>query len=145
MKAKIDAILAEIDGLKDLKEQEVEAARVRLLGKKGEITQLFDEFRSVAPEMKREFGQKLNQLKQTATAKIEELKEAAASQQSASAPSFDCTLPGDPVALHDSLMVVINGLQTVTTTQKLILGATNLAKLTDAEKKVATDKGWTLA
>ena len=56
MKAKIDAILAEIDGLKDLKEQEVEAARVRLLGKKGEITQLFDEFRSVAPEMKREFG-----------------------------------------------------------------------------------------
>ena len=46
---------------------------------------------------------------------------------------------------HDSLMVVINGLQTVTTTQKLILGATNLAKLTDAEKKVATDKGWTLA
>ena len=99
MKAKIDAILAEIDGLKDLKEQEVEAARVRLLGKKGEITQLFDEFRSVAPEMKREFGQKLNQLKQAATAKIEELKEAAASQQSASAPSFDCTLPGDPVAL----------------------------------------------
>ena len=99
MKAKIDAILAEIDGLKDLKEQEVEAARVRLLGKKGEITQLFDEFRSVAPEMKREFGQKLNQLKQAATAKIEELKEAAASQQSASAPSFDCALPGDPVAL----------------------------------------------
>ena len=46
---------------------------------------------------------------------------------------------------HDSLMVVINGLQTVTTTQTLTLGSTNLAKLTDDEKKVATDKGWTLA
>ena len=46
---------------------------------------------------------------------------------------------------HDSLMVVINGLQTVTTTKKLTLGATNLAKLTDEEKKIATDKGWTLA
>ena len=46
---------------------------------------------------------------------------------------------------HNSIMVVINGLQTVTTTQKLTLGSTNLAKLTDAEKKVATDKGWTLA
>ena len=46
---------------------------------------------------------------------------------------------------HDSLMVVINGLQTVTTTQTLKLGTTNLAKLTDDEKKVATDKGWTLA
>ena len=42
-------------------------------------------------------------------------------------------------------MVVINGLQTVTETQTLTLGSTNLAKLTDAEKKIATDKGWTLA
>ena len=46
---------------------------------------------------------------------------------------------------HDSLMVFINGLQTVTTTNKLTLGSNNLAKLTDEEKKVATDKGWTLA
>ena len=46
---------------------------------------------------------------------------------------------------HDSLMVVINGLQTITTAKTLTLGATNLAKLTDEEKKVATDKGWTLA
>ena len=46
---------------------------------------------------------------------------------------------------HDSIMVVINGLQTVTTSQTLTLGTTNLANLTDEEKKVATDKGWTLA
>lgn len=46
---------------------------------------------------------------------------------------------------HESLMNVINSIQTVTTTQKLTLGATNLAKLTDAEKQIATDKGWTLA
>lgn len=46
---------------------------------------------------------------------------------------------------HDSLMNIINGLQTVTTAQKLTLGTTNLARLTDEEKKVATDKGWTLA
>lgn len=41
-------------------------------------------------------------------------------------------------------MVFINGLQTVNG-QKLTLGTANLAKLTDDEKKVATDKGWTLA
>ena len=46
---------------------------------------------------------------------------------------------------HDSLMNIINGLQTVTTSQTLKLGETNLSKLTDEEKKVATDKGWTLA
>lgn len=45
---------------------------------------------------------------------------------------------------HDSLMIVINGLQTVEG-KTLTLGTTNLAKLTDEEKKVATDKGWTLA
>ena len=57
--------------------------------------------------------------------------------------SFD--LSGCTKLTHDSLMVFINGLQTVTTTKKLTLGANNLAKLTDDEKKVATDKGWTLA
>ena len=46
---------------------------------------------------------------------------------------------------YDSLMVVINGLQTVTSTQTLTLGSTNLAKLTEADKQIATDKGWTLA
>lgn len=49
-----------------------------------------------------------------------------------------------PKLTHDSIMVVINGLQTVTG-KTIALGAANLAKLTDAEKKVATDKGWTLA
>lgn len=62
-------------------------------------------------------------------------------------PNFkvSISLANSPHLTHDSLLVVINGLQTVTTTQTLTLGSANLAKLTDAEKKVATDKGWTLA
>lgn len=46
---------------------------------------------------------------------------------------------------HDSLMNVLNGLRTVTGKKTLTLGSTNLAKLTDEEKAVATAKGWTLA
>lgn len=46
---------------------------------------------------------------------------------------------------HESLMSIINHLGTVTTTKTLTLGSTNLAKLTDAEKAIATEKGWTLA
>ena len=91
--------MAEIAALSCKTEQEIEQARVRLLGKKGEITALFDEFRTVAPELKREFGQKLNVLKNTAAAKIEELKEAAAESPAAGAASFDYTMPGDPVQL----------------------------------------------
>lgn len=46
---------------------------------------------------------------------------------------------------HDSLMNVINNLGTPTTTQTLTLGSTNLAKLTDEEKQICTDKNWILA
>ena len=46
---------------------------------------------------------------------------------------------------HDSLMSIINNLATVTSTKKLTLGATNLAKLTNEEKAIATNRGWTLA
>ena len=62
-------------------------------------------------------------------------------------PNFKVSfsLENSPRLTHDSLMVVINGLQTVPTAQTLTLGTANLAKLTDEERKVATDKGWTLA
>ena len=62
-------------------------------------------------------------------------------------PNFKTSfsLSGCTNLTHDSLMVFINGLQTVTTTQKLTLGSNLLDKLTDDDKKVATDKGWTLA
>ena len=43
------------------------------------------------------------------------------------------------------LVEIISNLDTVIATQTLTMGSTNLAKLTDEEKKVATDKGWTLA
>ena len=46
---------------------------------------------------------------------------------------------------HDSLMRVINNLMTKTSTTQLKLGATNLAKLSDEEKAIATNKGWTLS
>ena len=98
MKEKIEALLAEIEALSCKTQQDIENARVRLLGKKGSVTALFDEFRSVPPEMKREFGQKLNQLKNAAAAKIEAIRETLATTSTASS-SFDATMPGDPYLL----------------------------------------------
>ncbi len=49
---------------------------------------------------------------------------------------------------HDSLMSIINALKDYsgsTSTYTCTLGTTNLAKLTDTEKAIATEKGWTLA
>ena len=46
---------------------------------------------------------------------------------------------------HDGLVVLLNDLKSVTTTRTLTMGSSKLALLSDAEKKIATDKGWTLA
>ena len=51
---------------------------------------------------------------------------------------------------HSSLLVIINGLYDYITagntrTRYIKLGATNLAKLSDEEKAIATSKGWTIA
>ena len=46
---------------------------------------------------------------------------------------------------REDLVLILNNLKTVTTTKTLRMGATNLAKLTDSDKAIATDKGWTLA
>ncbi len=95
----IEAILAEIGELKCKTQKEVEEARVRFLGKKGEVTRLFEEFRTVAPELKREFGKTLNELKQTVTAKIEELRAAAGEGGAAEGPKEDLSMPGEPFEL----------------------------------------------
>ena len=51
---------------------------------------------------------------------------------------------------HSSLLVIINGLYDYVSagnsrTRYIKLGATNLAKLSDEEKAIATSKGWTIA
>lgn len=46
---------------------------------------------------------------------------------------------------REAMIEVMNNLQTVTTTKKLTFGSARLAKLTDEDKAIATNKGWTLA
>ena len=53
-------------------------------------------------------------------------------------------LSGSPKLTVESLMNVINQAATVTG-KTMTLGSTNLAKLSDEQKAVATSKGWTLA
>lgn len=59
-----------------------------------------------------------------------------------SSKSFDIH---ETALAHDALVVLLGDLKTVTSTQTLTMGSTKLALLSDAEKKIATDKGWTLA
>ncbi len=99
MREEIEKLIAEIGGLKCRTLKEVEEARVRFLGKKGEVTKLFDEFRAMDKEAKKEFGRALNELKNSAMAKIEELKGSVADDSSSDGPKADLTMPGDPFEL----------------------------------------------
>ena len=46
---------------------------------------------------------------------------------------------------RSDLLVILNNLKTVAPNKTLTMGADNLAKLTDEDKAIATNKGWTLA
>lgn len=95
----IDRVLAELENLKCKTQKDVEEARVRFLGKKGEITALFDEFRTIDKAMKAEFGKTLNQLKQAAQSKIDELKSTIGESEDQSTPKQDLSMPGDSFEL----------------------------------------------
>ena len=71
---KINHLKAEIESLKASKADEIEALRIKYLSKKGEISQLFNDFRNVAAEQKKEIGKLLNELKEQALTKINDLK-----------------------------------------------------------------------
>lgn len=95
MKEKIESLLAKIRELRAASPSDVEALRISLLGRKGEVTELMEQFSALAGEQKRLFGQSINLLKQAAMARIAELKEMAQTGSSAEADTaaVDYTLP----------------------------------------------------
>lgn len=90
---KVEELLKRVAGYTCSNLDELEAFRIEMLGKKGLVTALFSEFRNVPPEQKKEFGVKLNELKENAKDKIESLKKEL-KQKEAGNVNFDLTLPG---------------------------------------------------
>lgn len=95
MTGKIEDLLRRVGEFQPKTAAELEEFRVRILGKKGELTALMEEFKTVAPELKRELGQKLNHLKQTATQRINTLRSAMQDAAAGAAAQIeDPTRPG---------------------------------------------------
>lgn len=69
MLEKINSLKGVIEALNAATKDEVEALRIKYLSKKGEVSSLFNDFRNVPNEQKKEIGQKLNELKTLATEK----------------------------------------------------------------------------
>src|SRR5512140_1525923 len=71
---KIKRLSVEISSAEVNSPEELEAFRLKYLSKKGLISDLFEDFRLVSPEQKKEVGQNLNELKQGALEKFNSLK-----------------------------------------------------------------------
>ena len=93
-----EQLLAELEGARST--QEVEQVRIRYLGRKGRITTLAKnaDFSRMAPEARREFGRRLNEIKKFAGDEIAKAMEAAKSRGARETPVgadvLDLTLPG---------------------------------------------------
>jgi len=98
MKEKITKLLEEIDVLNASNKEEVEELRIKYLSKKGEISNLFNDFRNVANEDKKAVGQLLNDLKTKAQEKINFLKETFDGNLS-NEQNIDLTRSASPVEL----------------------------------------------
>lgn len=98
MKDKISKLLLEVEETIINNEIQLEELRIKWLSKKGEISSLFDDFKNVPSELKKEVGQQLNILKTKANEKIIALKETFdQNKDSEKSNNLDLTLPGIPL------------------------------------------------
>jgi phenylalanyl-tRNA synthetase alpha chain len=90
---------AEIEKLANEGADALEAYRIKYLGTKGIVKNLFGEIKNVAADQKKEFGLILNDFKQLAENKYETWKASLDSNAGSVASTIDVTLPGDPLPL----------------------------------------------
>ena len=96
---KINSLLHEVESFAPTTAAQVEEFRIKILGKKGELNALMEEFKQVPAEQKREMGQKINALKQAAQERINTLKASLGSGTGVKVAAVDdMTRPGSAAA-----------------------------------------------
>ena len=94
VKQKFDEALLNVTSI-----EELEQLRVEYTGKKGYVTELMKEMKSLSNEEKKEFGQAVNVLKNEVndilTAKRKEMEQKAIEMENNMMPEFDVSIPAD--------------------------------------------------
>ena len=98
MTERINALLSEVESLAAADEKELEALRIKYLGKKGLLNDLMADFRNVPAEQKRETGQKINALKTALLDKLNALRQSLATKED-SHDDLDLTRTPYPIQL----------------------------------------------
>jgi phenylalanyl-tRNA synthetase alpha chain len=96
---KIKDLIEEAEAFTAQTKEEVESFRIKFLGKKGLLNEFYAELKNVANEQKREFGQTINQLKNTAQDKVSALKKELEGKEDETRSSEDLSKPGEPIKI----------------------------------------------
>ncbi|MBE0641052.1 MAG: phenylalanine--tRNA ligase subunit alpha, partial [Bacteroidales bacterium] len=110
MKEKIAEYLRGITGFSPGTAEELEEYRLQYLSRKGVIQQLFAEFKSVPPDQRRDMGALLNELKDKAQQRYDELKSALEAQRETGKSGTDLTRPAiqHPLGSRHPIAIVRN-------------------------------------
>ena len=99
MKEKIEQLQQQIEAAGAATPEELEAFRLKYLSKKGEINRLFEEFKTIPKEERKEVGRLMNDLKNAAQKKYDALQEQLAAAEDSGGSSRDLTLPVNQLEL----------------------------------------------
>ena len=91
--------IAEVDEFSAIDPKEIEAFRIKYLGKKGLLNKYFAEFKQIPNEQKKEFGQTINLLKSKATDKVNTLSSDIKKSGDSKERYGDLTRPAEPMEL----------------------------------------------
>lgn len=110
MKERISQLMKEIESFHAVDPAEVEAFRIKYLGKKGLLNDLFADFKQVPPEVRKETGKLLNDLKNQVQEKVNQLKVSFEAGKTGSESLGDLTLPVDFMELgsRHPVSIVLN-------------------------------------
>lgn len=105
---KTESLLAEIKESTLTSDEELEKFRIRFLGTKNILKDIFAEIKSVPNERKKEFGQLINSVKQAAEEKYNAIQETIGNKNSESHSNLDLSLPGDvmPIGARHPIQLV---------------------------------------
>jgi len=108
MKEELDALLIDIESRSFESADQVEAFRVEFIGRHGKMKDLMVQFRSVAPELKRELGPLINQVKGAVEARVAQEQSNFNNKEAVNASGIDLSRPsgGVPLGTHHPLQVV---------------------------------------
>ena len=96
---KIKEYIGEAQSFRTESKDELEAFRIKFLGKKGLLNDFFAEFKNVPNDRKKEFGQVINLLKTTAEEKVKATQEIFESKEEIKGIYGDLTRPAEPFAV----------------------------------------------